>query len=75
MTATSRLRFPHRAPAVPRKLRATDLAPGDNLQVDRGFDRVISVAHHDGSRTIDCKFESGRQRTFQYTADLAVGSH
>jgi hypothetical protein len=53
---------------------ALDLAPGDDLQVDRGrrYERLVSVAHHDGSRTVDCLFASGRRGTFGYDADLAI---
>ena len=76
MTARSRLRLRHQPSAPPpRKLVALDLAPGDSLVVDRGrgFERVISVARHDGSRTVDCLFASGRRRTYQFTADLSIG--
>lgn len=65
----------HVAAAPPRMVIALDLAPGDNLQVDRGrrYERLVSVARHDGSRTIDCLFASGRRGTFAYDADVAIG--
>jgi hypothetical protein len=75
MTVFSRLRLRYEPAAPkPRKLVAVDLAAGDNVVVDRGrgFDRVMSVARHDGSRTVDCLFESGRRGTYQFTADLSV---
>lgn len=67
----------HASAAPPTRLIALDLMPGDDLQVGRGrgYERVVSVTRHDGSRTIDCVFVSGRRGTFQYTADLTIGSH
>jgi hypothetical protein len=77
MTALSRFVL-RGEPSLPqrRKLVAADLTTGDNLEVDRGrgFERVISMARHDGSRTVDCLFESGRRRTYQFNADLSIGS-
>ena len=59
------------------KLLASELAIGDKLEVDRGrrVDAVRSVARHDGSRTVDCLFESGRRRTYQFDADVSIRSH
>ena len=67
----------HASAAPPTRLIALDLMPGDDLQLERGrrYEHVVSVTRHDGSRTIDCQFESGRRGTFQYKADLTIGSH
>jgi hypothetical protein len=73
----SRLRLRHPFfTGVAEELIARDLMPGDNLQVGRGrgYEHVVSVTRHDGSRTI-CVFASGRRGTFQYKADLTIGSH
>ena len=56
---------------------ALDLMNGDDLELERGrrYEHVVSVTRHDGSRTIDCQFESGRRGTFQYKADLMIAAH
>ena len=67
----------HASAAPPTRLIALDLMPGDDLELERGhrYEHVVSVTRHDGSRTIDCQFESGRRGTFQYKADLMIAAH